>query len=690
MVADLPSGAEPNALKKRDGAKLYHAKLRQYSERGLRTRKPSTAAKRAELAKEARASSSVGKAAAMAAAFGGKRRPPQVVVRNRPPKLERPAAMSQPASRYADIDQWIQDQELIGDFGTGETRGNAQMNRAGKRKHAPLSSDTREFNRVARFDHKCSPQLAWALHKQRQVGRSGKDASLAVLVGARIKCAEISQSPDAARRQAELEEAIQLSEDAINQIRKDYGSEGTRAILELDARPGSVISKELSIYNDALQKGMTDEQAFNVAYAPAAVVEEDERPPVASTSSLEPEDHEDYSSMLFCMDEEAETRPPEEEPALLSELVGSAEEKPHVAVEPREEPSLWNTLDHGPSPREPSPLPHPPLKKVGAPKLANNLVCQEYARLHPPPPPAPFDPRPAVPPTHPVHDPANRRAKPTQVALRGIELKNGVLKKVAEKMGYTSVEHDVALFAGDRDDRLVCNRNITMVREDHEVRRVTFGLSRFKIFMYAAVAFIVSAYSLFLEGLLISELGVSPYMPFYLKPLFTSQSTWYFQTIRFLITCTQAILFYQAWHYHNVLAPTRDKYVRYTLTITGVIAALRVAKFSVPLSVVTILEFYFMLRAIARTQLTYHYSPHALSMLLSEMRGCHVNSDVVRSNAYMQARRLTSCMPISDIDHVTIIDGTVTLLVHLLEATEPDFTIGRGLRATFVPVDSLT
>lgn len=124
-VQDVSNTQPSEFWAKHDSQKKYNAKVKSFHERGLRTKKKLDKDQRAQYADSARKHSSVGKDEAYA--MWTDRKVPNVVKRSRAPKQLPPKVPEQPRSRSSNIDEWIQGQSEIGDFGTGETRGNAQL-----------------------------------------------------------------------------------------------------------------------------------------------------------------------------------------------------------------------------------------------------------------------------------------------------------------------------------------------------------------------------------------------------------------------------------------------------------------------------------------------------------------------------------------------------------------------------------
>lgn len=126
-VADVGSIVTSEDWKKHDNAKVAMSKTAKFRTRGLRTRKHLTPEQKAEYARVARSSSSVGKAYALAKLERtNPLQAPNAVKRNRPPPRSRHQPPPQPIARAGDIDKYLSEQEKIGDWGTGETRGNCQ------------------------------------------------------------------------------------------------------------------------------------------------------------------------------------------------------------------------------------------------------------------------------------------------------------------------------------------------------------------------------------------------------------------------------------------------------------------------------------------------------------------------------------------------------------------------------------
>lgn len=700
-------------LKLRSDQRAYMAKCRVFRERGLRTRKNLTPEERANLASGARSTSSVGKAVASAKAFGGPAPVPNVVKRKRPPKPTKPSSpKAQPASSYADIDLWLQEQELIGDMGTGETRSNCQPMGKGKGKKYSVvpglrqSHDTREYARQSKFMSTVSPQVLYKLHSlQREYGRNTKDASLltlATFVNNAKTVLSDSKSSEQARQQAEHER-----DDALALVRETFGVSADDAIAMMEGNGPSTSSATPFKVDPTLTK-MPPPEALN--------------PPVADVVST------DAPAAGCPLSKEEGKQPVKQEKVRLQsgpiavtktfrEAVTGAAAAPAVASVP---------ADGVPPLFPPKPVRRPDFSMTGngldvierelrdaAAEEANEKVLSEKT-LHPwkdnllekstkayykgskakiqssllsrfpPPRPAPLAPSCFEDPPNHDDDPLPKEAN---AVLRGIELKKEVLKKIASSKGYSYVEHTTTVLAGDRDDRLVCNRNINMVREAHQVDRIIYGYSKFRMFIFAMLAAWVCTLSLVLEYCMISSIGYAGYFPSAIRPIFgVSEYPVLSAYVRLIFTSLQVYLFYKAWRMHSELHPTRDLYMRYGATMVAVITALKVAHFNVPLAIVTIIEYVTMFQAMRYTRLEYFYSPHALSMLLAELRASQTNSDVLRTNAYMHARRLTSCLPISDKHHNAVIDGTVQMLIDILNVTEPDFSIGLGVRATFRPV----
>lgn len=687
LVRDLPVATNSKERKQRDQAKLYHAKCRSYTERGLRTRHKANQQERADLARAARKHSSVGADAAWADVFDGQRVTPAVIKRNRPAKARAPTAPAQSTSRYASIDTWIQDQELIGDFGTGETRSNCQPP-----KRQTACHDTRESGRQWKFDQNVAPQVKAAMDRWRYQHNMGvKKSALNTYTqfAGEVERLSAQKSPDLNA----VEVAIANRDDAASVIREVYGNQADE-VFEGFSRPvgqcastssgqsklRTKISYAAAVASDVKPPTLEESVSVPAASSPSSAT------PAPATPAAKPQ-------LKFTV-----TTWPTEPVAVASAPDPKGKEKLRDAVQPDAPIVLIDAanIKRGVvNVLHPVHVPPHPADKDHAPPLPPDNYFDHPPRAdkdHAPPPPAPFICDPPPPPhPHPDPEPEHIRPKPKKAILRGIELKKSVLKKIAHSKGYTHVEHTMAVFDGQRDDRLVCNRNIAMVKEEHQVGLVKFGISRLWLTFFGIFALMIAASSLAIEACIVYTTGVGGYFPSYARGLFPVVAHPQVSAfLRLVLTSCQVYLFYRAALINRMLNPSTVHYYRYVATGVAALTALKMAHFNVPLSVVTILEFVAMFSSMSRTRIKYYYSPHALSMLLLEMRALHVNPDVLRSNAYMQVRRLTSCLPISDVDHCTVIDGTVQLLVDILNNTEPDFTIGRGLRGTFLPLTSAT
>ncbi len=139
-VLDSPCTKTADEWRAHDMRKERSAEKRRFEERGLRTKKKLSHEERRAFARMARPPP---QSKALKRAFGSKA-PKNKVKETTVPRT--PQVRPQPEIRVGDIDAWIQGQELIGDFGTGETRGNAQMNSVPVSREAtrtPLDKETK-------------------------------------------------------------------------------------------------------------------------------------------------------------------------------------------------------------------------------------------------------------------------------------------------------------------------------------------------------------------------------------------------------------------------------------------------------------------------------------------------------------------------------------------------------------------
>jgi hypothetical protein len=314
------------------------------------------------------------------------------------------------------------------------------------------------------------------------------------------------------------------------------------------------------------------------------------------------------------------------------------------------------------------------LRKVGAPPP------------HPPPLPpplkivdsnAPFEAPPAY---------AVRQDEPN-ACLRGVVLRNNILQKVVAEFGYGTFEHTCTYRAPpEHDNRLVNNRNVNRVKEVHQIGRLQMGISMFKMWFLITMMGIGIFYSLLAELALFELVGFRAYLPFYLRSFLPRPDSLVFcAAAQFFIQFFQVIIWFVIAQWHNKINPQPQRLAKYVAFALSIVLCLKYMKFGVPLSVVTIIDFMHMFSCARFTKRVLFYSPHALSMVLGELRGSSTNDVTLRSNAYLHIRRLTACLPIKDLEHLTVIDGTVELCMTLIKIQEPDFIIGRPLEGSFVP-----